>query len=171
MAVALCALEARITVESTDGTTTVGIDDFYREPGERPDLDTTLPLGAIITAVDVPALAFATRSAYRKARDRRSFAFGLVTVAIAVEVEDGMIRDVRIALGGVAHRPWRARIAEDALRGRPATPDRFEAAIDAELALARPTEENAFKVTLVRRLVVGTLAELVQETRIGETAE
>jgi xanthine dehydrogenase YagS FAD-binding subunit len=160
MAVALCALGARVTFETLDGETTLELDDFYRNPGDTPERDTTLPTGALITSITIPPLEFATRSAYRKARDRRSFAFGLATVAVAIDVVDGSVRDVRIALGGVAHRPWRARVAERALRGRPATPVEFEAAIDAELREARPTEENAFKLALVRRLVVGTLAEL-----------
>jgi xanthine dehydrogenase YagS FAD-binding subunit len=166
MAVALCALGARVTFETREGAMTVGIDDFYRDPGDAPERDTTLPIGALITSIDIPPLRFASRSAYRKARDRRSFAFGLATVAVVIDVVDGLVADVRIALGGVAHRPWRARVAEAALRGRPATPAEFEAAIDAELELARPTEDNAFKVALVRRLVVGTLAELTSEAAL-----
>ena len=160
MAVALCALSASVSYLTVDGEREVAIDDFYRLPGDRPELDTTLPAGALITGITVPPLPAGMRSGYRKARDRRSFAFGLVTVAAALRVEDGIVVDVRIAFGGVAHKPWRASIAEGLLRGAPARPDRFEAAIDAELAHATPTDENAFKVALLRRLTVGTLVDL-----------
>lgn len=163
MAVALSALSASVGYLTPEGEREVAIDDFYRLPGDRPELDTTLPAGALITGITVPALPAGMRSSYRKARDRRSFAFGLVTVAAALRVEDGIVVDVRLAFGGVAHKPWRAGIAEAMLRGGPADSARFEAAIDAELASATPTEENAFKVALLRRLVVGALADLSLE--------
>jgi xanthine dehydrogenase YagS FAD-binding subunit len=160
MAVALSALDARIRFETIDGESTLPIDDFYRLPGDRPELDTTLPAGAVITAVEVPGLPFGGASLYRKARDRRSYAFALVSVAAALDVEDGRVRDVRLALGGVAHKPWRARAAEDALRGGPATAEAFVAAAEIELAAATPTEQNAFKVELAVRLIAGALDEL-----------
>ncbi|MCW2607824.1 MAG: molybdopterin dehydrogenase, partial [Frankiales bacterium] len=117
-----------------------------------------LPDGAVITAVTLPpALGPST---YRTARDRASYAFALVSVAAVLVVEDDVVRDVRVALGGVAHKPWRASLAEQALLGQPATADAFRAAADVELAQATPTEQNAFKVPLARRLVVGTLLEL-----------
>jgi xanthine dehydrogenase YagS FAD-binding subunit len=110
--------------------------------------------------VDVPPLAWAARSAYRKVRDRASYAFALVSVAAAVDVADGAVRDVRIALGGVAHKPWRATTAEQVLRGAPATVERFRVAAEAELAAARPLAGNAFKVPLARNILVATLLDL-----------
>ena len=126
-----------------------------------PKYDTTLGNGDLITAVEVPALPFARFSAYRKARDRASFAFALVSVAAAIELgENGAVEDVRLALGGVAHMPWRARRAEDTLRGRPASTANFAVAADAELSEARPLAANGYKVTLARNLIVRTLSEL-----------
>ncbi|MBU1587174.1 MAG: xanthine dehydrogenase family protein subunit M [Actinobacteria bacterium] len=163
MAVALSALSASVNFLTLDGEREMAVDDFYRLPGDRPELDTNLPAGAVITGITVPSLAAGVRSTYRKARDRRSFAFGLVTLAAALHIEGGIIVDVRLAFGGVAHKPWRATRAEALLRGSAAEIERFEAAIDAELAQATPTEENAFKVALLRRLVVGTLVDLSLE--------
>lgn len=160
MAVALTALEAVIHFETVNGRASAPINDFYRLPGNSPDQDTSLPPGALVIAIELPALAFGHHSTYRKARDRRSFAFGLATVAAALDLDGGNVRDVRLALGGVAHKPWRARTAEVALRGQPATPQSYLEAIRAELAVAQPTKQNAFKVELVERLVVGTLHEL-----------
>ena len=119
-----------------------------------------MAFGDLITAVDLPPLAFATRSRYRKVRDRASYAFALVSVAAALDVSDGIVRDVRIALGGVAHMPWRAARAEAALRGAPATEDTFRRAADAELALAVPLPGTAFKVPLARNAIVRTLLDL-----------
>nr|WP_304523582.1 hypothetical protein [Aeromicrobium wangtongii] len=110
-------------------------------------------------------MPFAASSTYRKARDRRSYAFALASVAAAVDVADGRVRDVRLALGGVSHRPWRAYAAEELLRGAPATADSFRAAVEAELAAATPTDENRFKIDLVTRLVTGTLLELTGGAR------
>jgi xanthine dehydrogenase YagS FAD-binding subunit len=160
MAVALCALEAEILFETVDGPGVLAIDDFYRLPGDAPERHTNLPAGALITEVRLPGLPFGAVSTYRKARDRRSYAFGLGTVAAALDVEDGAVRDVRLALGAVAHKPWRARTAEALLRGGPATPAAFAAAAGEELAPARTTEQNAFKVPLLERMIVGVLAEL-----------
>ncbi|PPF79755.1 molybdopterin dehydrogenase [Subtercola sp. Z020] len=160
MAVALTALGAIIHVDTLDGPTSFEIGEFYRLPGADPTRDTNLPAGALITAVEIPGLPFGAVSTYRKARDRASYAFGLVTVAAALDVEDGIVRDVRIALGGVSHKPWRASIAEESLRGKLVTARSFEAAADAELAAATPTEQNAFKVALAKRMLVGTLHEL-----------
>jgi xanthine dehydrogenase YagS FAD-binding subunit len=110
-------------------------------------------------AVELPPFPLA-RSAYRKVRDRASFAFAVVSVAVGVDVVDGVVRDCRIALGGVAHVPWRAERAEAALRGAPATPDSFAAAAEAELAAASPLRDNAFKVPLARDVLTRTLAEV-----------
>ena len=161
MAVALAALAAIVHFETVDGPGSLSVDAFYRLPGEHPERDTELPAGALITAVELPGLPFAAISTYRKARDRASYAFALVSVAAALDVQDGVVRDVRLALGGVAHKPWRARAAEDVLRGAPATAEVFGRAADAELAAATPLADNAFKVPLARRLVLSTLSELV----------
>ena len=121
--------------------------------------------GELITAVELPPLPVAANSRYRKVRDRASYAFALVSAAVALDVADGGIRDVRIALGGVAHKPWRARRAEAALRGGPASEERFRAAAEAELAGARPLPGNAFKVPLARNVIVRMLLDLAEEQR------
>ncbi len=113
MGVAMAALDATVVVLGADGERTIPISDFHRLPGEHPERDTTLGHGELITSVDVPALAGSYRSTYRKVRDRASYAFALVSVAAALDVADGTVRDARIALGGVAHKPWRATRAEE----------------------------------------------------------
>jgi len=133
-------------------------------PGDEPQRDTVLRHGELITAIDVPPLPFARRSRYRKVRDRASYAFALVSVAAALDVRDGVVRDVRIALGAVAHKPWRAHRAEELLRGGPARADRFRAAAEAELAQARPLSGNAFKVPLARNTLTRTLLDLAGES-------
>ena len=139
--------------------------DLYRLPGEEPQRDTVLSHGELITAIDLPPLAFAARSHYRKVRDRASYAFALVSVAAAIDVVDDMVRDVRIAFGGVAHVPWRARKAEAVLRGARATEEAFRRAADAELVDAQPLRENAFKVPLARNTLVRVLLDLTQEEK------
>src|SRR5439155_6892481 len=136
---------------------------FHRLPGDEPQRDTVLEHGELITAVDLPPLSFAARSHYRKVRERASYAFALVSVAAAIDVADGMVRDVRIAFGGVAHVPWRAKKAEAVLRGAAATEEVFQQAADAELAEAQPLRDNAFKVPLARNVLVRTLLDLTQE--------
>jgi len=163
LAVALTALDAVVQVLGPDGERSIPIAELHRLPGDDPSRDTTLRHGELITAVDVPPLGFAAR--YRKVRDRASFAFALVSVAAAVRIEDGVIADVRLALGGVAHKPWRATAAEEALRGGPATEAAFTAAADAELSAATPLRDNAFKVPLARNLVVRTLLDLTEAAR------
>lgn len=165
MAVALTALDAVIQVHGPDGQRTIPLTELYRWPGDEPDQDTQLRHGELITAVDLPELSFAAGSTYRKVRDRASYAFALVSVAAAVDTADGVIRDVRIALGGIAHKPWRATRAEDLLRGAPATQDVFRAAADAELAPARPLAHNAFKVPMAANTLVAVLRDLT--TREG----
>jgi xanthine dehydrogenase YagS FAD-binding subunit len=168
MAVALAALDARVHVAGTAGTRVIPIDEFYRLPGDRPDLETVLDAdadadadaGAVIVSVELPDSPFGDASAYRKVRDRASYAFALVSVAAGLTVTDGVVHDVRIALGGVAAKPWRALRAEAALRGAPPTDDAFDAAITAELAHAAPLPGNAFKTELVRRTVSAILADL-----------
>jgi xanthine dehydrogenase YagS FAD-binding subunit len=146
-----------------NGERTIPLVSFYRLPGDEPQRDTVLEHGELITAVDLPQLPFATRSHYRKVRDRASYAFALVSVAAAIDVADGMVRDARIAFGGVAHVPWRAAKAEAALRGAPATEDMFGRAADAELADAQPLPGTAFKVPLARNVLVRTLLDLTGE--------
>jgi xanthine dehydrogenase YagS FAD-binding subunit len=158
MAVAMAALDAVVHVEGPDGPRSIPIADLHRLPGDAPERDTTLAHGELVTAVELPPAA--GRSAYRKVRDRSSFAFALVSVAAVLDIDAGKVADVRIALGGVAHKPWRAATAEARLRGGPATEDAFRAAAEAELEAARPTEENAFKVPLARNTIVAALREL-----------
>ena len=160
MAVALVALDATVRVLGPDGERTIPLVNFHRLPGDNPERDTVLQHGELITAVDLPPLPFATRSRYRKVRDRASYAFALVSVAAALDVRDGVVRDARIALGGVAHMPWRATKAELALRGAPATEASFRQAADAELADAQPLPGNAFKVLLARNVLVRALLDL-----------
>ena len=167
MCVALAALDAVVHLRGPDGSRTLPLTELHRLPGDRPDVETELRPGELITAVELPALPFATNSAYRKVRDRASYAFALVSVAAALEVRDGQVTDIRLALGGVAHKPWRAWRAEEALRGRPATAETFREAAHAELAPARGLRDNGFKIELAERVIVDTLAKLASN---GETA-
>jgi xanthine dehydrogenase YagS FAD-binding subunit len=160
MCVALAALDAIVHLSGAAGERTLPITDLHRLPEDRPDLETALEPGELITAVELPALPLAGRSTYRKVRDRASYAFALVSVAAALEVRDGTVADVRIALGGVAPKPWRAWTAEAALRGGPAAEESFRAAAEAELAGARPLRDNGFKVELARRTITAVLSEL-----------
>jgi xanthine dehydrogenase YagS FAD-binding subunit len=161
MCVALAALGAVVHLASVDGERAVPLTDLHRLPEDHPEIETVLRPGELITAVEVPPLAFGPRSAYRKVRDRASYAFALVSVAAALDVDGETVRDVRLALGGVATKPWRAWRAEDALRGRPARPDSFRAAAEAELAAARPLRGNRFKVELTTRTMTAVLGELM----------
>ena len=165
MAVALVALDASVQVAGPDGERRVPLDELHRLPGDEPQHDTILHHGELITAVELPPLAFGPVSAYRKARDRASYAFAVGSVAAALHVTDGVVRDVRLAFGAVAHKPWRAHAAEAALRGRPATRESFLAAADAELDAAAPLPDNAYKVPLLRNLVAATLTRLTGEHR------
>jgi len=161
MAVALAALGASVVILGPDGERTVPATDFHRLPGSEPERDNVLEHGELIVAVELPAATPLTmRSAYRKVRDRASYAFALVSVAAALQVDDGVITDVAIALGGVAHKPWRARAAEEHLRGAAATEDSFRSAADRELAAARPLEGNEFKVPLAARTIEAVLRSL-----------
>jgi xanthine dehydrogenase YagS FAD-binding subunit len=165
MAVALAAIGADVRVVGPDGERTVPIPGLHRLPGDDPARDTVLEPGELVTAIELAPLpaALAARSTYRKVRERASFSFALASVAVALDVADGAVRDCRIALGSVAHGPWRAWRAEEALRGAPATPERFGAAADAELAQAQPLPGNAYKVALARRLLVSALTDLSEE--------
>jgi len=161
MAVALAALDAVVVVEGPDGDRRLGFDELYRLPGDDPTRDTTLVHGELITAVELPAAsALSRRSGYRKARDRASFAFAVGSVAAAITLIDDRVSDVRLAFGAVAPRPWRARIAEDAIRGGPATQEAFAAGLADEFATAKPLPGNAFKVPLAQNLGVAVLSAL-----------
>jgi xanthine dehydrogenase YagS FAD-binding subunit len=160
MCVALAALDATVWISGVGGDRRVAMTDFHRLPDDRPDIETVLEPGDLITAVELPPMTLAAHSTYRKVRDRASYAFALVSVAAALDVTDGRVSDVRIALGGVAHKPWRATRAEALLMGGPATADAFRAAADAELAEARPLNDNGFKIELTARTVTAVLAEL-----------
>ncbi|MCP2334696.1 FAD binding domain-containing protein [Actinomadura rupiterrae] len=153
MAVALAALDANVVIHGRDE---IPLDSLY---GHDPVRNSTLEPGDLITHVRIPALDGMTGT-YKKVRERASFAFALVSLAAAVDVKDGVIQDCRLALGGVAAKPWRARRAEAALRQAPATVPEFSRAADAELAGAEPLRGNAYKVDLARNLIVGTLSEL-----------
>lgn len=163
LAVAMAVLGAVVRTQGPGGDREIPVADLYRLPGGEPERDTVLERGELITAVDLPPLPHAARSRYRKVRDRASYAFALVSVAAVLEVSDGVVGDVRLALGSVAHKPWRADVAERALRGGPATEDAFRPAAEAELAAADPLPGNAFKVPLAVGTVTGTLLDLAQE--------
>jgi xanthine dehydrogenase YagS FAD-binding subunit len=161
MCVALAALDALVHLEGPNGRRTLRLVDLHRLPGGQPDIETELKSHELITEVELPALPFATRSTYRKVRDRASYAFALVSVASALDLgPDGSVRDVRLALGGVAHKPWRAWKAEVALRGQQATPEIFRAAAEAELAEASGLRDNTFKIELGKRVIEAVLGEL-----------
>ena len=163
MCVALAALDAVVHVQGVDGARAIAFTDFHRLPEDRPDVETLLRPGELITGIALPPMAFARRSTYRKVRDRASYAFALVSVAAALDMEDGRIADVRLALGGVAHKPWRATRAEAALRGQPASAALFLDAARAELADSRPLRDNGFKVELAQRTIVAVLTQLMEE--------
>lgn len=161
MCVALAALDAVIHLMGPDGQRTVPLTEFHRLPDVTPDIETDIATGELITAVEIPSAASARNSTYRKIRDRSSYAFALVSVAAALQLgPQGRIGEVRLALGGVAHKPWRAHIAEAALHGSQASEANFRAAAEAELADAHGFPGNAFKIELSKRAVVSSLAEL-----------
>lgn len=159
MCVALAALAAVVRVVGPDGERAIEFADFHRLPGDTPHIDTNLRHGELVTAVDLPPDGFAAHSSYLKIRDRHSFAFALVSVAAALRLEDGVVAEARLALGGVAHRPWRDPAAEALLHGRPPEPAAFTAAADALLRDARGRGHNDFKIELARRAIVRALQQ------------
>jgi xanthine dehydrogenase YagS FAD-binding subunit len=163
LAVALAAVDASVVVLGSAGERRVPIEELYRLPGDRPDRDTTLAADDLITAVELPSTDAAARSTYQKVRDRASYAFALVSVAAALDLDDGVVRDVRIAWGGVAHAPWRAHRAEAALVRRPFDPDTVAAALDTELEPAVTTEQTAYKLPMVRSTTAWVLDRLARE--------
>ncbi|KAB1988870.1 FAD binding domain-containing protein [Streptomyces triticiradicis] len=163
MAVALAALDAVVHYETVDGRGELPLDQLYPSVADTPDRETALPAGALITAVSLPPLPVAARSRYRKVRERASYAFAIGSVAAALDIRDGIVRDARLAFGAVASRPWRARTAERILIGAPATAETYAAAAEAELEAARPLPHNGYKVPLMRNLTVAVLSELDEE--------
>jgi xanthine dehydrogenase YagS FAD-binding subunit len=162
MCVALAALDAIVHVKGTGGERTIPINAFHLLPGDTPHMETSLRPDELITAIHLPPLSFAKNSRYRKVRDRASYAFALVSVAAALETEHGTIRNVRLALGGVAPKPWRAYQAENVMAGAKASKETFQRAAEAELSDARGYGYNTFKIELAKRTIAGTLSELVE---------
>jgi xanthine dehydrogenase YagS FAD-binding subunit len=162
--VALAALNASVHAVGPSGTREIAFADFHRLPGDTPHIDTNLKRDEIITAVELPPEIFATNYTYLKIRDRLSYAFALVSVAAALKLEDGKISEARVALGGVAHKPWRRPEAESALQGRTATEANFMEAANVLLERAKGYGHNDFKVGLARRAVVRALTQAARGT-------
>ncbi|HYJ90144.1 MAG TPA: xanthine dehydrogenase family protein subunit M [Pyrinomonadaceae bacterium] len=155
MCVALTALDAQVRVQGSDGKERlIPFADFHRLPENTPEKDTNLQHGELITAIEVPKNNFAANSYYLKVRDRSSYAFALVSVAAALDISGGTIKQARLAMGGVAHKPWRALAAEQFLVGKQPTEENFRLAADAEMKGAKPLKHNAFKVELGKRAIV-----------------
>jgi xanthine dehydrogenase YagS FAD-binding subunit len=153
-------MDAVVHTRGPRGKRTIAIDDFFLLPGDTPEREHPLEHGELITAIDVPATPVARRSVYLKFRDRESYEFALVSVAAAVRIQDGTIAEVRLALGGVGTKPWRARRAEASLLGQPAGDASFAEAARQELTPAEPRPLNAFKVELAQRAIIRALATL-----------
>jgi xanthine dehydrogenase YagS FAD-binding subunit len=162
--VALAALDARVHVAGPSRDRTIALTDFHRLPGAKPQVGALLGTGEIITAIELPPRGFAQNYSYLKIRDRMSYAFALVSVAAALELEGNAISGARVALGGVAHKPWRSLEAEAALRGQAATPDHFSHAAELLLQGATARSHNGFKVELARRAIVRTLTQAANAT-------
>jgi xanthine dehydrogenase YagS FAD-binding subunit len=158
MAVALAALDAVVKVRGASGQErSIAFADFHRLPGDTPEKDNNLQPGDLITSIELPKNNFAEKSYYLKVRDRASYAFALVSVAAALETDGNTIKQARVAMGGVAHKPWRATEAEKVLVGKPATEAVFMQAAEAEMRNAKPLEHNRFKVELGKRAIVRAL--------------
>jgi len=153
MCVALAALDAIVEVESTKGRRQIPFNDFHRLPGDAPERDTNLEPGELITAVILPPIPFAKTGVYLKLRDRASYSFALISVAAVIDLSGESIRDARLALGGVAHKPWRSMEAEAFLKGKPATVDTFQQAAEIALQGAKPLAHNGFKVNMAKRAI------------------
>jgi xanthine dehydrogenase YagS FAD-binding subunit len=164
MCVALAALEAKLHVAGPSGERTIAFADFHRLPGDTPERDTNLERNEIVTSVELPPRGFAANYTYLKIRDRLSYAFALVSIAAALELDGTTIKEARLALGGVAHKPWRDAAAEAALRGQPANPASFTRAADVLLREAKGYEHNSFKLELARRGIVRALTQAAQGT-------
>ena len=163
MCVALAALDAVVEAQGASGARSIPFLDFHRLPGDTPQVDNNLLPGELITSIDIPGIPFAKHSHYLKVRDRNSYAFALVSVATAVDVDEtGSLRDIRIALGGVAHKPWRASKAEGALKGRKPDEKTMRDAAEAELADAKGYQHNSFKIELAKRCIVRGVREAMK---------
>jgi xanthine dehydrogenase YagS FAD-binding subunit len=166
MCVALVALDATVSIEGQHGSREIPLVDLHRLPGDTPEIDTNVQQGDLVTAVALRPNAFAARSSYRKVRDRASYAFALVSIAAALELDGDRIKDARLALGGVAHKPWRAHAAEAALKGRPANEASFREAAEAELAAGVGLRDNGFKIDLAKRVIVDSFLKLASKETI-----
>jgi xanthine dehydrogenase YagS FAD-binding subunit len=164
MCVALAALEATVRVSGPQGERTIPFADFHRLPGDSPEIDTNLAPGEIVVSVDLPESKFPQHFTYLKLRDRLSYAFALVSVAAGVELDGDTIKTARLALGGVAHKPWRNREAEALLEGKPATRESFQQAADLIVSEAKPQSANGFKIDLARRAIVRGLEQAAAGT-------
>jgi len=164
MCVALAALDAKVHVAGPAGERTIALTDFHRLPGDAPQRDTNLQANEIVTAVELPARGFARNYTYLKIRDRLSYAFALVSIAAALELDGKTIKEARLALGGVAHKPWRDASAEAALRGQPAEAATFARAADVLLRDAKGFGHNNFKISLARRGIVRALTQAANDT-------
>jgi xanthine dehydrogenase YagS FAD-binding subunit len=169
MCVALAALDARVRVAEPAGERVIAFADFHRLPGTTPQLDTNLHPNEIITAIELPAQGFAKKYSYLKIRDRLSYAFALVSVAAALDMDGDTIEEARLALGGVAHKPWRDPAAEAALRGHVANHTTFRRAADLLLRDAKGFEHNTFKIDLARRAIMRALTQAAQGTPQSQT--
>jgi xanthine dehydrogenase YagS FAD-binding subunit len=158
MCIPLAALGAIVTVEGSQGSREISFADFHQLPGNTPNIDHSLAPGELITSVVLPSVPFAKSGVYLKLRDRASYAFALISVAAALDVKNGKIQQGRLALGGVAHKPWRSSEAEDFLEGKTAEPQTFQRAAEIALQGAKPLEHNAFKVDMAKRAIRRALA-------------
>jgi xanthine dehydrogenase YagS FAD-binding subunit len=171
MCVALAVLDAKVHVAGPGAERTIAFAEFHRLPGDEPQRDTNLAPDEIITAVELPAQGFPANHTYLKIRDRLSYAFALVSVAAALELDGGVIKEARLGLGGVAHKPWRNTAAEAALRGRPAGQAAFAEAADMALGGARGYAHNAFKIDLARRAIVRALTQAANGTPQSQSSK
>ena len=169
MANALCALEAVVNVQGESGERQIKFGDFHRLPGDTPNIDNNLRVDEIITSIDLPEKGFEKNHAYLKLRDRTSYAFALVAVAVGLEMDGDSIREARLVLGGVAHKPWRNREAENLLNGKTATKENFQAVAEAIFKGAKGFEHNNFKIELGKRAVVRALRQAVEMKREADS--
>jgi xanthine dehydrogenase YagS FAD-binding subunit len=171
MCVALAVLDAKVHVTGPAGARVIPFADVHRLPGDTPQRDTNLAPDEIVTAVELPPRGFASNYTYLKIRDRLSYAFALVSVAAALELENGMVREARLGLGGVAHKPWRDPAAEAALRGQPASRAAFAQVAELVMRSAKGYAHNAFKIDLARRAIVRALAQAAQGTPQSQSSK
>lgn len=165
MCVALAALDAKILIEGANGKREIALNDFHKLPENTPQIETELQAGELITGIEIPKNDFAKNSLYRKVRDRASYAFALVSVAAALETENNKVKNIRLALGGVAHKPWRCFEAENFLTGKESTEENFRQASEEELKNAKGFGHNDFKIELAKRTITSVLKELVEKKK------